>query len=357
MKINRSDINLLKSQRRQRLKKSVDSLLAGKTDSAKENIEWINLSTELILKSKERMKFQWALIIGAVCLIIISLGFSLHVRTTHVSVELVASGVSFSVAEDWRSEQPLIGDSFFIDKITAVQSSLIPQLYNSATPGILALYGTDIELKNVAFSHSSQLDMQKLRDNLTLDVRNSRLSGHFSLRTGIIRINDDADSLDIPARRPKRTYTFQTDSVTGIADYVHLDIGNVKKLNLNNLNISQATFQAENPPGSGHFESTIHRGAIHLFDTKKEITILENEKLFIKAVDCRQASIYLTEDKIGFKFIGTINRLSGGYQNISENYKPTYLKYFYHNQQLALFWSALVFLFGIIWSIKNSLFR
>ena len=357
MKINRSDITRLKSERRKRFKNSVKSLLDGKTDSAKENIEWINLSTELISKSTERRNFQWALLIGIVCLIIISLGFTMHVRTAQVSVEIIASGVSFSFAEDWRSEQALIGDTFYINKVKTVHSSLIPQIYHSSQPGLLELSGSDIELKNIAFSKSGYIDMQKQRDNLILDVKNSRVFGRFSLRTGIIVINDDADTLDIPARRPKLTYTFETDSVTGIADNLHLDIGNLENLDLNNLNISEATFRVENPPGSGQFESTIHHGNIHLFDTKEKINILENEKLFIKAVDCRQARVFLSNDKIGFKFVGKINALSGGFQNISKNYKPTYLKYFYHNQQLALFWSALVFLFGIIWSIKNSLFR
>ncbi|MBD3287525.1 hypothetical protein GF337_01865 [candidate division KSB1 bacterium] len=357
MKINRSDINRLKSERRKRFKNSVKSLLDGKTDFAKENIEWINLSTELISKSTERRYFQWALIIGVVCLIIISLGFTMHVRTSQVSIEIIASGVSFSFSEDWRSEQPLIGDTFYINKVKTVHSSLIPQIYHSSQPGTLELSGNNIELKNLSFSKLGYIEIQKQRDNLILDVKNSHVSGRFSLRTGIITINDDLDTLHIPERRPKLVYTFQTDSVTGIADNVHLDIGNLEKLDMNNLNISEVMFQMENPPGSGRFESTIHHGNIHLFDTKEEINILENEKLFIKAVDCRQTSLYLTDNKIGFKFIGTINRLSGGFQNISKDYKPTYLEYFYHNQQLALFWSALVFLFGIIWSIKNSLFR
>ena len=107
----------------------------------------------------------------------------------------------------------------------------------------------------------------------------------------------------------------------------------------------------EDPPGSGNFKSALWQGDIILYDIRKKISLLQNENLFAEFKKSRQADLIFKDDKFIIRLHGSALKLSGGFDSFSTNFKPTLLEYLYNNQRLALFWSAIVFLFGIIWSL------
>ena len=326
-------------------------------NDAKADVEWIQLSNHFITQHINRLKSYWAIGIGIICLVIIGLVFTIHVRSTNVSIEILADGLTISFADGWQSQKTIIGGLFNIDKVTNVSSSLQPELFKSSHPSSIEFTGKNIELKNIKVQKNAEIDIQCFKKELSFYIKKSNLSGKLSMRKGTVRIDETFDSLNISSNRPKTTYTFHSNQAHTVSDYIRLDIGNVRELELNDFAVNKLTFLVENPPGSGIFESTLQQGKIVLYDTRDEIDILEKENLLIEFKDCQQTRLFLKDDKICIKFIGKVTKLMGGLKGFSKNYKPTYLEYFYNNQRLALFWSTLVFLFGIIWSIKNTIFN
>jgi hypothetical protein len=61
-------------------------------------------------------------------------------------------------------------------------------------------------------------------------------------------------------------------------------------------------------------------------------------------------------DTINIIFEGTARQIQVGPEGFERNLVPTYLQYFYHQQSLAFFWSTIGFLWGILWSIRKTIF-
>ena len=54
---------------------------------------------------------------------------------------------------------------------------------------------------------------------------------------------------------------------------------------------------------------------------------------------------------------GAVSALRVGDSATSTELAPSYLEYLYNKKSLAFFWSAIVFLWGLIWSVRNTIFR
>ena len=54
---------------------------------------------------------------------------------------------------------------------------------------------------------------------------------------------------------------------------------------------------------------------------------------------------------------GAVSGLRVGDSTTKTELAPSYLEYLYNKKSLAFFWSAIVFLWGLIWSVRNTIFR
>ena len=63
----------------------------------------------------------------------------------------------------------------------------------------------------------------------------------------------------------------------------------------------------------------------------------------------------IASDKHGFKIIfqGTVKEIKAGPSGFEQDLLPTWLEYLYHQEQLAFFWSVIVFLWGVFWGLRN----
>jgi hypothetical protein len=54
---------------------------------------------------------------------------------------------------------------------------------------------------------------------------------------------------------------------------------------------------------------------------------------------------------------GAVSALRVGDSTTKTEIAPSYLEYLYNKKSLAFFWSAIGFLWGLIWSVRNTIFR
>jgi hypothetical protein len=54
---------------------------------------------------------------------------------------------------------------------------------------------------------------------------------------------------------------------------------------------------------------------------------------------------------------GAVSGIRVGRSTAGRELTPSYLEYLYNRKSLAFFWGAVVFLWGLIWSIRNTILR
>jgi hypothetical protein len=123
------------------------------------------------------------------------------------------------------------------------------------------------------------------------------------------------------------------------------------------FNAKEIGFLEESRPGSGHFGSVILSGNVKLPDTGKTENLGKWDHLILKGVQSRRIEFSNAENGIHVFFEGTVSKVLVGPQGFEKNLTPTYLEYIYHQQRLGFFWSVIVFLWGMLWSIRHMIFR
>ncbi len=150
------------------------------------------------------------------------------------------------------------------------------------------------------------------------------------------------------------TLTFKTPDEGG--PRVRLRLQTSKDWRLDGLYVSGMAFERESPPGTGNVHSSILKGTIELPEVKRKETLLENDWLHLsKANSTRLHLTFVAADKDRFNlfFQGRARSLSAGPEGFEQNLAPSLLTYLYHQKQLAIFWSGLVFIYGLLWSLRN----
>jgi hypothetical protein len=138
-------------------------------------------------------------------------------------------------------------------------------------------------------------------------------------------------------------------------DRIDLERNNSFKLKW--FTVNSLKFLSESPPGSGQFESTIKSGRINLIENDEVIKITEDEFVRVEVSESHRLVVKQGSGSIQVIFEGLVTKLTKGTQKIEINCMPTYLEYIYHNQRFALFWSCVVFLWTLLWGIKNTLVK
>jgi len=357
MKINKQIQKKLNSEGKKRLKGSIELLFEGKVAKVKENLEWIKLSKQVINEEKSRIRFYWALIVGAICILLLGISYNLHVRKTNVSFELIVDGTRFSLKNKWQSKNIFTANSFFVDHLTNVSNDFTPVLYSSSEPFSMSLDGDKIKLSNLHLDKDSEIELQAQKNQLKMYVKNTQFSGTFSIRKGEITVDGKRTNFNLGIEMPPSSYTFDTNPIPKTSDPCVLDLKRNISWEFAGLKVDSIQFSEEYPPGSGNTISTVKSGKIFLHEANRQLILRKNESLEIDISKQHRLMLKGENDGIKIFFEGVVSKLYGGPKGIEKNFKPTYLDYVYNNQRLAFFWSAIVFIIGILWSIRNTLFR
>jgi hypothetical protein len=97
------------------------------------------------------------------------------------------------------------------------------------------------------------------------------------------------------------------------------------------------------------------QGMLTLHDVSEIITLREKERLSVTGVDGRVVELR-AHDAINLIFEGTARTIDIGPTGFERHLTPTYLAYLYHQKPLAFFWGAVVFCWGVLWSIRKMIF-
>lgn len=353
MKFNIKQIKGLLAARNNHYQQAIDKLIAGQAADAKKHIESFKTASEIIDVYKASRLFFVAIAVGIICILFVVIMFTTTVNSADVTLDIQCTELMFRTTEDWENGSEIEGNSIYINRLTSVSRNWGPDINTSQ----LDIKGTTIILKELKFDSSGVVWIRLSSGQLKFTGQNTVFGGKISLRSGEISATDTNYSINQPADIPPSTFKFDSEYPLNPDHRVELNVTGASQWKLEGIKTDSLKFEENYPPGSGNFRSTILNGDIKLEDTGINYEISEGQRLLVRIVNTDK--FYLTEENssLRFRFRGNVSTLEGYYKGDKKDFMPTWLEHIYKNERLIFIWSAILFIIGTIWSIRNVLFK
>lgn len=356
-------VKLLDEERKKRKSLLVQKLLNvdRDMDNIRKDLEWVNLTDQLIGSSSNKPKLFWPILIGMICLLVIGIAWTQRIQSTQISFEIVSSNVGFQLTEDWELNKVYSLDYIYINSLDQIISPNLDIEFHRNSPNdddddddeaFLEITGKEISLSQLRIRDSASLDLMLNQNKLTFEVKGKPINGKIDVTR--VQIKGIKDTL-IDLREDYESIEFISSKTNSFP--VKFEINTNDLWEFRDFRTSQLNFQVEYPLGSNEWESTIKSGEIRILQTGAIEKLREDDKFLLKDVQTRRLELSKTEEGIKVYFEGKVSAISAGPAGFEKNLAPTFLEYIYYQKSLAFFWSAIVFLWGFLWSFKNTFLR
>lgn len=314
-------------------------------------------------EKNDRRPLRISLIFALICLMTASFVWAVPVWwRMPLSVEVKTNSVRMTLAEEWR--QPGLSFSptsvFINNVITFDDLGLMPKSQSPFQGKSVALSVRDgrMTMNGMDLAAGAEVEADLKNNRVNFHIKNSALGSELVIEKGRFAIEIDEDKIEkqIDQNMPELV-EFRTN--VGIGDPVRLALtfGKNPEWLLHGLNVSRLDFLEEFPPDSGRFESAVLSGKVRLPEMEQEEKIYRSDRVIFSNLETRRLEI--SPDKKGFRVFleGRVSDIRVGPKGFEKNLTPSVLEYLYHQQKLALFWGAIVFVWGLLWGGRDLLRR
>lgn len=356
--MDRETIERLYSERTRRINEASEKLLEkDDQEGAEKDLAWADMASQVLASAHRSARLLWYVIITCACLLIVGLVWTMHISSTLISLEIASENVTMTLKGKWLSNYDFVSDKFFINNIRKIRA---PGLDIPKNPGqesvAIDLQGKEITLNNLSLTENAEIEMTVKGNDLKFFVKGASLKGEFLVQNADLTLEMgmemEQEKIEKEIPEPISFETFRT-----AAEPVRFELASKEKWHLRGLQVSQIGFMEENPPGSGKFESAVRSGRFRLPETGFKDELREADRLILKKIkQSRRLEISKTEKGVKIFFEGSVAEILAGPKGFEKDLTPTWLEYLYHQKLVTIFWSAIVFLFGMLWRIRNIIF-
>lgn len=346
---NRRKIKILKKKYEEKYAQTLEFILNEETEKAENNWKWLELSQKII-KRKEN-KYLPPIIIGILGLLLLSFSF-MPVPTTHVYVKLETSFIALTLAENLTSGINLKCKELGISSISYIEWEFKNWNERQLEAAILSVIGEDdLKLGIKELHKSATLTFNTNHDVLDIYIDNDSIMGDVVIKEGRLMISKlEIDTLIhsfIPA-----SVTFQAKSH---GTPIQFEATGAKDLEANDLVVQKLNFNRQ--ISSGEFESGILSGNIIFPATGNEYTLNAGNVVDIELHNNAPITIKFLDDRIQLEFEANVSKLYTGPKMFTRSLKPSWLDYFHKNEKIAFYGTAIIWLWGMLWSFKKTIFE
>jgi len=290
----------------------------------------------------------WALIIGGLCVALVTVSFVFRIPAANVSMEITAETIEMTLKSAYTIENNLVVKDLGISNVMSFDmiSANLPQ-WNK--PAFLKIEGNELIINKLAFSDSATVTLSQTQNRVSISVKNDTLQTEITCAKANYEIDTLKRSINIADGTEQITTLSAPSGVVQFAD--------TSSWTWNNLNISSLRFYRETQLNSGNFESSIVSGKITVLETGQEFVLQQGDWLKMSDLTNRRIQITKTKNNFRINMEGEVKGIVAGPQLFEKNLKPTIAQYFYYAKAVAFFWSIIVFLWGFLWSVKNTAFK
>ena len=361
MKIDKNIANRLNLERTRRIRDAAQILLEkGDVEGAKETLKWVEVSSQLLAATQRpAARPIWSVIIALFCLLIAGLAWTLHISTTKISLEISTYNASLKLGKNWSARHQFTTNLLYINNVAELNApglKLHSTIEQGEDPFAMELSGKGIIVTELVLKEDTNVEFTSNSDKLTLFAKGPPIIGELTVNYANLVLEKGGQTIEksVDVKFPE-TIRFRT-AQTG-AEPVRFELSSNNDWRLRRLRAREMGFLEEYPPGSGIFESGIRSGQVRLLETDVTENLREADRLILEGVKTKRLEIRKADHNVRIFFEGSVTKILVGPPDLEKNLAPTFLEYIYHQKRLAFFWSAVVFLWGLFWSIKNTLFN
>jgi len=367
--IDKQTVDKLESERDQRIKSASDKLLA-KDDlaGAEKDLTWVDTSSKLITFAHHAARIRWTIIFSMICLVFVGLLWTVHVRSTHITVELYTDNLALTLKQEWLSRLKFLADHVYINNLQEIGGHIqgttagdLKKPCNLKLPVTLQpdqmpfgfdLQGANLEIDELKLGAAAELELTWADAMLKLFVKKKPMQGQLYLKQAALRLETDYEDFECRVNyEPPETLTFKT--IATIAQPALLEIATSDDWRLQRIQAQRIGFLRETKSASGKFESAIRSGQVEILDTKTKRTLREGDYLIIEKIKtCQRLEISKAKQGMKVLFEGEVSSVKIGPEGFHENITPRYLMFIYHHKLLMIFWGALLFVWGVLWRTR-----
>jgi hypothetical protein len=358
----------LRREAERRIGEAAQRLREGDVEAAGRHLEWAERAGAVLTAPVQPLrKIFLAAIVALCCLIPAGLALWLPTGNIPLLLEVEVDDLTLKLRDDrsWKSDDLDIETRRI--RLTNLKDLDAPGLGHNGPVTSLALeimaaqQKTGLRLKRLRASAGTRL-LLHVTDYPRLDIKAGVLEGQIEANNVQMVLKGANGSKNDLIQGPlPETLNFTTRQSS--AGPAQLKLESQKPWRLDGLFVQELVFERlkkEEPPDSDHWVSTLLSGKISLLETEKKISLHKDDWLKLGRVEGHRLIIEFNPkkpDRFKLQFHGTVEKVEAGPDGFIRNLAPTWLEYLYHQQSLALFWSAVVFLWGMFWSLRNLLGR
>lgn len=352
----KSDVSILKLQEEidKRIEVAANSLLNRDQTSAKENIEWIETASILLGKIKQKSnKPKWAIFIGLASVFIIGLGITLRIPKTNISIDIESRSVSFKLRTEWIMNYRFSPSELYITNLKEIYAPGANIKVSEEQPFNMNLKGSSIVIDKFVFSPNAEITIQSENSTQIFSIKNDTLVSNIEVGAAHLDIDNGRIDTLLNFEIPE---TFAIKSYPSVAIPIDILVVDTANWRFRDMLISSINFLEENTSGNGKFSSSIISGKVKILETDQETGLEEGDWLLLEKLKTRRIQIAKSMTGLKIHIEGEVSQASAGSELFEKKLNPTIIEYLYYAKSLAFFWSSIVFICSLAWSLRNIFF-
>ena len=356
----------LEAQRKERIARASRRLLDGESPQAiRPDLEEIDAYSKLLAAAEPPRQRTWIMpaVVAVVCVVVAGLLWSMKVRRTNVFMTADTESLRFVLAQPWRLENAFHSPQIHGERLSTIHAPNLGLNFDeSSADAWFELRGGTSELETLEVDGGASVEVDSDRDEIDLYVSGARVRGRFNVsgkvtvtagpRAGETTVNQTYE-LDVP-----ETVELAVSKPQRIASQLSVHAPGAWSLGRPVAN--RLGFDREESRGAGKrtLVSGVKRGTLRFDDVSwPAIDLREGDMVALRPTESAVLMARSEGEAIHVTLSGAVDEVRAGDASAQRTLAPSYLEYLYSQKSLSFFWGAIVFLWGFIWSVRNTIFR
>ncbi|MEA2417265.1 MAG: hypothetical protein QOI58_3922 [Thermoanaerobaculia bacterium] len=315
---------------------------------------------------KEGRSWLLPAVVAVVCIVVAGILWSLKIPRTNISMTVDTDSVTATLAKQWRIDGAFHSKVMHFERVSKINAPnlglAIDQSSGDAWFELDTSKGGQVDLQTLVVEKNGTVEISTDADEVDLYASKAQITGKITV-TGKVKVTagpragettvDGTYDIDIP-----ETVEFAVSKPQTVPS--QLTVHQPAPWSLGRPQAASLSFVREELKGTGERQtiSGIKSGTARFNDTNWPVLELREGDL-LTMPNTSEAVLDAKGDKglIHMTVNGAVSALRVGDSTTKTEIAPSYLEYLYNKKSLAFFWSAIVFLWGLIWSVRNTIFR
>jgi len=246
----------LKEEISKRTKLANDALLNNDIATAKENMAWVKTADNVISKTRNTSKVKWASITGLVSILLIGLGFIIHIPLINITADIETKTVHFRLKNEWALQNRFSIPELNITNLNVVNAAGANIKVTKDQPFNLHIIGNGIVLDKLMFSAGADITIQLEDSTQDLIIKNDTLITSIQIGKAQINIGDGLLDTMVSFEIPE---TFNVQCFPAMATPTDITLADTANWNFRDMEISIIDFLEESVPAAGNLFPLSHQ--------------------------------------------------------------------------------------------------